>query len=117
MSTTSVDGPKDTYFRRALNFMYGDEALLLQRTVPPEVGRKHVTELLGRHPFHPFDPQMPAEHECSERNAMFGQCMTATQFEGLELHMKHVNCFHPYKVDLMKCLVRSARAQRGNNRL
>mmetsp|Transcript_60739 Transcript_60739/g.70452 ORF Transcript_60739/g.70452 Transcript_60739/m.70452 type:complete len:128 (+) Transcript_60739:170-553(+) len=98
----------DTYFRRSINWFYGEEAWM-QQQVPEDLGKKHVNELLGRHPWHPFDPEMPSSHPCAEQNAFFAQCMGHKDFEDLELHMKHVTCYHPMKVDLMKCLSREKR--------
>ncbi|ORC92360.1 uncharacterized protein TM35_000031130 [Trypanosoma theileri] len=102
---------EDTYFRRAINWMYGDNAYL-QKLPPKEIGEKHVNELLGRHPFHPYDPEMKPEHPCYEHNIMLYSCMTADHVEGYELHMKHVSCYFPYKTDLMKCLAAERRRAR-----
>ncbi|SCU66494.1 uncharacterized protein TEOVI_000031700 [Trypanosoma equiperdum] len=102
---------EDTFFRRAANWMYGDSSYL-QRTPPPELGDRHINELLSRHPFHPFDPEMSSEHPCSENNSLFYSCMTSDEVEGYELHMKHVTCYFPYKVNLMKCLSRERRLAR-----
>lgn len=101
----------DTYFRRTIDWFYGDDAYL-QRTVPEELGKKHVNELLGRHLWHPYDPDLPSDHPCFETNAIFARCMGHPDNSELELHMKHVTCYHPMKVDLMKCLTREKRRQR-----
>lgn len=45
---------KDTYFRRAINWMHGDSAYLNKLPIK-DVGEKHINELLGRHPYYPFD--------------------------------------------------------------
>jgi hypothetical protein len=100
-----------TYFRRSIDWFYGDDAFL-QRTVPPEVGTKHINDLLGRHPFHPFDPTMTKEHVCYDLNAVFGACMHSDEIKDLQLHLKHVNCYHPHKVELMKCLTKYKREER-----
>ncbi|EAN85731.1 hypothetical protein C3747_211g339c [Trypanosoma cruzi] len=102
----------DTYFRRAIDWMYGDTAYL-QKMPSPEIGEKHINELLGRHPFHPFDPEMKPDHPCYNANAIFYNCMTADHVEGYELHMKHVSCYFPYKTDLMKCLSGEKRRARA----
>lgn len=103
--------PQDTYFRRAINWMYGDDAFL--HNLPTgDVGEKHINELLGRHPYHPFDPEMKADHPCYELNYTFYQCMEADHVEGYELYQKHNACYFPYKVDLMKCLAREKRKAR-----
>ena len=187
--------------------MLGDDAQL-KRVVPKEVGDKHINNLLGRHPFHPYDPSIddtavsslasihttsaataahsirddddgedyeqqchkspealaevdakyirhawackkrqeediqagrggsrvehsnsdqtagagsylnlpflthPQDHPCYEQNRLFGTCMRDSEKQEMELFMKHVNCFHPFKVDLMKCLTRYARRER-----
>ncbi|EPY38220.1 hypothetical protein AGDE_05711 [Angomonas deanei] len=104
--------PQDTYFRRAIDWMYGDDAYL-QKTVNKEIGDKHINELLGRHPYHPYDPEMKPDHPCHEMNAIFFDCMEADHVEGYELHQKHVACFWPYKVDLMKCLAHEKRVARA----
>ena len=101
----------DTYFRRGIQWFYGDDAYL-QQLMPDEVGKKHVNELLGKHPWHPYVPTLPEEHPCFAQNALFGQCMSDPAHEHLELHMKHVTCYHPMKVELMKCVSREARKQR-----
>jgi hypothetical protein len=101
----------DTYFRRSINWFYGDDAYL-QRNVPEALGKKHVNELLGRHPWHPYDPQLPPNHPCAEFNALFAQCMGHPDNAELEMHMKHVTCYHPMKVDLMKCIVREKKRLR-----
>jgi hypothetical protein len=101
----------DTYFRRAIDWFHGDDAYL-QRMVPEDLGKKHVNELLGRHPWHPYDPNMTVEHPCFEANALFAQCMGHPDNAEYELHMKHVACYHPMKVDLMKCVTREKRRQR-----
>jgi hypothetical protein len=92
----------------AVDWIRGDDAFLA-KPVAPEIGRKHVTELLGQHPFHPFNPELLQQqaHMCYQQNLLFFQCMTAMEQKdaGMPLHMKHVNCYHPYKTDLMKCLV------------
>lgn len=98
----------DTYFRRTINWFYGEDAYLHQ-PVPPEVGEKHVTELLGQHPYHPYNPDLPAHHPCAQENAAFAFCMDHPDNASLELHMKHVTCYHPMKVNLMKCLSREKR--------
>ncbi|KAG8345349.1 hypothetical protein TRVL_03817 [Trypanosoma vivax] len=100
-----------TYFQRAINWMYGDTAYL-QRVPPADIGEMHINELLGRHPFHPFDPVMKTDHPCSDCNALFYKCMVSEEFDGYELHMKHVSCYSPYKTDLMKCLAREKRLER-----
>lgn len=105
---------RDTYFRRAIDFFYGENACLY-RQVPEEVGQKHINELLGRHPFHPYQPDMPNTHECKEINDLFYACMTHEDSVGYELHMKHVNCYFPYKVDLMKCLTSHNKKVRQNS--
>lgn len=102
----------DTYFRRGINWFYG-EAAYLNQPVPEEIGKKHVNELLGRHPWHPYNPDLPQSHPFFQQNALFGQCMGHPDNESLELHMKHVTCYHPMKVDLMKCVASEARRQRA----
>eukprot|EP00758_Cryptobia_borreli_P009014 Tbor_TRINITY_DN5439_c2_g1::TRINITY_DN5439_c2_g1_i1::g.24359::m.24359 len=97
--------PHETYFQKAITYMYGSKAEL-HKVVPPEIGNKHINVLLGRHPYHPWNPDMHAEHPCYSQNLVFGNCMNSEVFSECETHTKHVNCFHPYKVDLMKCLTR-----------
>ena len=90
--------------QKAVDWVRGDDAIMFKQ-VPEALGKKHVTELLHQHPWHPFVPDMERSHPCFASNQLFGQCMAAMP-EHFELHMKHVNCYHPYKTDLMKCLVR-----------
>lgn len=97
------------WVQRAVDFIRGDDAFM-HKQVPPEVGRKHVTELLHQHPFHPFSEDVVKagpSHMCYQQNMIFFQCMTAMgeKDSNMPLHMKHVNCYHPYKTDLMRCLV------------
>ena len=101
-----------TYFRRGIDWFHGDYRYLMDK-VPEDVGEKHVNELLGRHPYHPFDPAMPAAHPCFEMNDVFGACMSSEALKELPLHLKHVNCFHPWKVDLMKCITSYNRQQKA----
>eukprot|EP00760_Papus_ankaliazontas_P020980 PhM_4_TR18620/c1_g1_i1/m.27189 len=91
--------------------MRGEEGRLMASEVPEQIGKMHINELMGRHPYHPFDPDLPRDHVCAELNATFYQCMSAMP-EDLPLHNKHVNCYHPYKVDLMKCLTKQKRLER-----
>eukprot|EP01012_Entosiphon_sulcatum_P051617 TRINITY_DN70895_c0_g1_i1.p1 TRINITY_DN70895_c0_g1~~TRINITY_DN70895_c0_g1_i1.p1 ORF type:complete len:112 (-),score=17.16 TRINITY_DN70895_c0_g1_i1:62-364(-) len=76
----------------------------------PYMGTPHITQYLGQHPFHPYDPAMPADHPCAAENAQFGQCMKE-QPADLDLHLKHVNCYLG-KPPLMVCLTRYRRHQR-----
>lgn len=101
----------DTYFRRTIDWMYGDNAPL-QRLPTNDVGEKHINELLGKHPYHPYNPNMPVDSPCYEYNKVMFECMEADHVEGYELHQKHVACYQPYKVDLMKCLAREKRLLR-----
>lgn len=100
--------PQDTYFRRAINWMYGEDAYL-QNLPTKDIGEKHVNELLGRHPYHPYDPDMKPDHPCYEYNTVFYECMEADHVEGYETYQKHVACYFPYKVDLMKCIAKEKR--------
>ncbi|EPY31994.1 hypothetical protein STCU_03030 [Strigomonas culicis] len=104
--------PTDTYFRRAINWMYGDDAYLHQNVGEKEIGDTHINVLLGRHPYHPFDPEMKSDHPCFELNQTFFACMEADHVYGYELHQKHNACFFPHKTDLMKCLAREKRIKR-----
>ena len=100
------------WVQKGVDWLRGEDAYLYKQ-VPPEIGKAHVTTLLGQHPFHPFDPAIADRaHTCFKENATFFQCMSAMP-EDMELHMKHVNCYHPYKTDLMKCLVRHRQALRA----
>ena len=118
---------KSTYIQSAVDFIRGEEGKWKDQQVPPELGNKHITELLGRHPFHPYSPEVSKDpsHMCHAANEAFYQCMKA--FDGamvdnkedggpeqvpMPLHMKHVSCYHPYKVDLMKCTVKAKRLER-----
>ncbi|KPI89741.1 hypothetical protein ABL78_1121 [Leptomonas seymouri] len=103
--------PQDTYFRRTINWMYGDDAYL-QNIPTSDVSNKHVNELLGRHPYHPYDPDMKPDHPCYEFNGLLYECMEADHVEGYELYQKHVACYFPYKIDLMKCVAREKRRRR-----
>ena len=99
----SIQSP---WIQSTIDWIRGDDAILYKQ-VPEDVGKKHVTELLHQHPFHPFSPEVHDDksHMCYNENLKFYQCM-ASMPEDMKLHMKHVNCYHPYKTDLMKCLVR-----------
>jgi hypothetical protein len=48
---------------------------------------------------------------CAAQNTTFFQCMQARD-EAEPLHMKHVNCYHPHKVALMKCFADEERAKK-----
>jgi hypothetical protein len=100
------------WIQAGIDWLRGDDAIMYKQ-VPEEVGKRHVTELLHQHPFHPFDPEIhkDKDHMCYKENLTFFQCM-ASMDENMKLHMKHVNCYHPYKTDLMKCLVKWRRAQK-----
>ena len=82
---------------------------VLYRQLPPQLGKAHITELMGRHPFHPYNPALPAGHPCTAANQAFFKCMTERD-ESEELFMKHVNCYHPHKTALMKCTADQVRA-------
>lgn len=103
--------PKDTYFRRTIDWMYGKEAYL-QRYPSPDVGTKHINDLLGRHPFHPYNAALIPSDACYEPNTIFYECMTGDHVEGYETHQKHVACYYPYKLDLMKCVASEKRKAR-----
>ncbi|AIN97476.1 hypothetical protein LPMP_191350 [Leishmania panamensis] len=103
--------PQDTYFRRAIDWMYGDDAYL-QNLPTKDLGNKHINELLGRHPYHPYDPDMKADNPCYKFNTLFHECMEADHVNGYELYQKHVACYFPYKVDLMKCIATEKRRHR-----
>lgn len=105
----------DTYFRRTINWMYGDDAYL-HKYPSKDIGDMHVNEVLGRHPYHPYDPEMKAGSPCAKLNAIFFECMEADHVEGFETYQKHVACYHPYKVDLMKCLAAEKRRIRDNQK-
>jgi hypothetical protein len=195
-------GEHRTYFQQAIGFMLGDEGADLNRPVPRSVGEKHINDLLGRHPFHPYDPSIddsidlsalassnapqsavpeaddhdgatqlttplalaemdkkfidhawaclrkqeagggdsssppeadevrhtagagsylnlpylthPQDHPCYTQNKLFGNCMRDTDKSEMQLFMRHVNCFHPFKVDLMKCITKHTRTDRLN---
>ena len=66
----------------------------------------HINQVLGRHDLHPYDPEMNDAHPCYAENRLFYECASQESVAGLPLHMKHVKCFHPFKVDLMKCLTK-----------
>lgn len=108
---------------RAAQFIKGEDAYLDQ-PVPPQLGNLHITQLLRRHPFYPYDPAIqekgPGGHPCWALNEAFFKCMDGLTgvplFEGepeeMPLHMKHVTCYHPHKVELMKCLTRFKKEQK-----
>ena len=101
--------------QKAIDWLYGEDAVLhkpMPARVADDLGGKHVNELLGRHPWHPWDPKLPAEHPCHALNAAFGQCMASCP-EGMKMHMKHVTCFDPHKTDLMRCLTKAKRDARN----
>jgi hypothetical protein len=91
----------------AVDWLRGDDAVLY-RPVPEELGKRHINQLLHRHPFHPYNAQLPKDHSCSAANEAFFQCMSARP-EDTPLHMKHVACYHPFKIDLMKCIADETR--------
>lgn len=91
--------------------MYGDDAYL-QNLPTKDIGEKHINELLGRHPYHPFNPDMKPDHHCFKENSLFFECMEADHVEGYELYQKHVACYFPYKTDLMKCIAKEKRQHR-----
>lgn len=96
--------------QQAVSWIRGEDDVLFKQ-VPPEVGKAHINDLLHRHPFHPYNPDLPADHPCAPQNAAFLACMTGRP-EGEELFMKHVNCYHTFKTDLMKCLAAEKRKER-----
>jgi hypothetical protein len=89
------------FIQKAVSFVRGEDDFMYKQ-VPPQLGNAHITELLGRHPFHPYNPTLPAGHPCQQLNELFFRCMSDRAADEA-LHMKHVNCYHPYKTDLMKC--------------
>ena len=72
----------------------------------------HINQLLGRHDFHPYDPSLDASHPCAEYNATFYQCMAQEKLAETPLHLKHVQCYYPHKVELMKCLTKHKRGEK-----
>ena len=86
-------------------FFFGNDESFLTRPLPPELQNKHVNQILNRHDFHPYRPNLDKSHECSKQNDKFYQCMVSLP-EELELYQKHVQCYYPLKVELMKCFVR-----------
>ena len=104
----SEDRTQETYFKKTINWMYGDDAKL-HKQVPEDLGKMHINDLLGRHPFYPYDPEISknSSHPCYKTNEIFFTCLSSDEFKEMPLHMKHVSCYHPYKVDHMKCLVRA----------
>ena len=78
------------------------------------LGNIHINELLGRHDFHPYDPNLEKNHPCFSVNSDFYACMSHEQLSDLPLHMKHVKCYHPHKVALMRCLTKEKRAKQDD---
>ena len=99
-----------TALEKVADFIRGEDAILT-RYVPKELQEKHINQVLNRHPYHPYDPEMKPEHPCFDANDMFKQCMDS-QDEDSGLHMKHVNCFMPYKTELMKCFANEKKVAR-----
>ena len=99
---------------RVADWIRGDDAVMYKQ-VPAAIGKMHVTELMGRHPYHPFNPELKREHPCAQMNADFFQCMdyVPRKDDPEELHQRHVRCYHPYKRQLMKCLVTAKKADRA----
>lgn len=111
-----------SWLQSAATFLKGDSAYL-DEEVPPQLGSRHINELLQRHLFHPYDPKIAedASHPCWAENDTFFKCMDGLrgvplhegETEEMPLHMKHVTCYHPHKVQLMKCLVKAKREARA----
>eukprot|EP01013_Petalomonas_cantuscygni_P018037 TRINITY_DN35361_c0_g1_i1.p1 TRINITY_DN35361_c0_g1~~TRINITY_DN35361_c0_g1_i1.p1 ORF type:complete len:155 (+),score=13.22 TRINITY_DN35361_c0_g1_i1:68-532(+) len=72
---------------------------------------QHINILMGRHPFHPYDPNLPPSHPCTEANETFRRCFETETTEDMELHMRHVACYTK-KVPLMICLTEQRRKER-----
>jgi hypothetical protein len=113
--------PKSTVIGSMIDFIKGEEGKWRDQVVPPSIGKQHINQLLGRHPFHPYSPDISKDpsHPCHTVNEAFFKCMSS--FDGaldeatgepVELHQKHVCCYHPQKVDLMKCLTKLKREER-----
>ena len=88
--------------QKAIDWIRGDDAVLY-KPVPPSMHHIHVTTLLHQHPFHPYDPVITSpDQPCYEENQRMFRCMSQRPDEE-PLHLKHVNCYDPFKVALMKC--------------
>lgn len=98
---------KSQGIQSVIDWIRGDDAILA-KPLPKALAEKHINEVMNRHPFHPFDPELPSDHMCGTLNAVFGKCMEEKPLD-MPLHLKHVNCYHPHKVELMKCLVKARR--------
>ena len=94
----------------AVDWIRGDDAFLF-KPIPEDLKKKHITEIMGKHPFHPYREDLPKGHVCEAKNEAFFRCMSARPAEEV-LHMKHVNCYHPFKTDLMKCFADEERARK-----
>jgi hypothetical protein len=116
---------KSTWIGSAVSFIKGEDGTWGDRQVPEHMGKKHINELLGRHLFHPYDPELSKNKDakCFDLNEMFFQCMSSFDQrpedlepgeEPMALHLKHVNCYHPHKQELMKCLVKVKRQARAD---
>ncbi len=97
--------------QKAAKLFQSEEDKMLDRPIPPALKSAHVTQLLHQHPFHPYDPDLPPGHPCTPQNADFYRCMSS-RAEEEPLHMKHVNCFDPHKVALMKCKAAEKRREK-----
>lgn len=67
--------------------------------------RVHISQILGQHPFHPYDPDMTKDHPCARENAALFQCFEFQTDRDADLHRRHVHCYTT-KVPLMVCLTR-----------
>jgi len=59
--------------------------------------------------YHPWDPGMAPDHMCAKENDAFGTCLK--RLGNMSLNNKHIACYSPQSIELMKCL---GRFKRGN---
>ena len=118
-----------SYFKALSDTIKGEKAAVARESVPEELGRMHINDLMNRHPFHPYTDETHAlgegGHPCWKKNKAFYECMKVFDGQIMEkadpdeedrpvpLHMRHVSCYYPEKTELMQCLSRHKRAERA----
>ena len=73
------------------------------------------------------------KHQCYDQNEYFFKCMEKykdaivpisnnstsqnDEFKPMPLYLKHVNCYYPEKVELMKCLSKATKANKEKHKI
>ena len=109
-----------SYFKQISDAIKGEKDSVARERVPEHLQKMHINEIMERHPYHPYHPDVTKQgdsHPCYKQNEEFYTCMHAFEGKFMEgkkddqgnpvpfpLHMRHVSCYWPQKIDLMKCL-------------